>query len=122
MAETQNNQKPFCCDPHHKYHKQLKFLAIKVVLVDLVLVFTAIVLLCASKYFVRDIDTVVTEEEHALLYSIGCTLGVIGLFGIVATGLVGLVLSIVYHVHNAHDLHGKKDSKGNKPVTKKSKK
>jgi len=109
MADFQNNLKP-CCDPHHKYHKQLKFLAIKTALVDLVLVFTAIILICASKYL-EHIIPAENVEVHTILYAIGCTVGVLGIVGMVMSGIVCLIISISYHIHNAHDLHGKKDLK-----------
>jgi len=115
MALTPN-QLPHCCDPHHKYQKQLKLLLVKVLLVDFVLLLTGLFLFVYAKKYESHVDSSVAR-------AIAFPLTVGGLVSFFTSIVLALVISISYHIHNAQDLHGKKkDSKGNKPTAKKSKK
>jgi len=106
MAEVSSNQKPCCCDPHKKYQKELKLIALKVAFVDLACIVTALCLLW-TYYGNHHTDT----EEKDLLFAIGTTVGSFGVIQLIISALVVLAVSITYHVHNAHELHGKKEGK-----------
>jgi len=114
MALTPNNQHP-CCDPHHKYQKQLKLLGVKTAFVDLVLLLTGLCLfLFANKYH----DLVADHSSYPVVVgvarAVGFALATAGLLGFFVSALVALALSVSYHVHNHKELHGKKDSKAKK--------
>jgi len=110
MAQTPQPNTPCCC-PHHKFHKQLKFLLLKFLFFDLLLIIVGAIMSNKNVEDFTHIDDATALDIFVLFRD--CFL-LIGLISALLTAVVALGLTIAYYVHNFKDIHGKKESKSKK--------
>jgi len=115
MAQTPQPNSPCCC-PHHKFHKQLKFLLLKFLFFDLLLIIVGAIMAIKNvgDNWIED----PTADDIFILFR-DCFL-LIGLISALLTAVVALALTVAYYIHNYKDLHPGKGS--SKTTSKKGKK